>query len=346
MLNRIKSFRDVRDAIARDDVGKFDVTLPIESVRMRTDNGAIYNTLLDPSHIDYQRPALLPNDHALGQLLQRTGIDVRYGRKAFAADPYLIAEHVNYWIESGELPGIKDANDVSERKWFLRGKNNMLRAVLTDRYGQLDNEFAFSALSTVLKDESSVRDMGFFLDPKYLNARMVFPQLKVNLGTLQNPDLVFVGFHFVNSEVGCSSVRIDCCLYRQVCSNGMIVRVDGEMLLQQRHANITQNELQNRVAEALTKAIKVGDGAIQAFAKSREVKVEDPLELISKLAKTEKYSQAFTDTIKDSFQSEPGDTAYHVVNAFTHAAKSLPIEQRLEVETFAGKFMQNVEAYM
>jgi hypothetical protein len=355
MLNRVTNWGEIKQQIAFDDQGKHDITVPIDHVRMN-DTGEIFNRILSQSDSGVfnigatQVPgALRPNEHALGQLFGRVGIPAQYGRKVYNEAPAMIADHVNYWLEMYKLPGMEDGDTLEGRNWLLRAKNNMMRAVLTDSYTQLDNEFAFSALGSALEDGTAVKLQGMMLDDRYLNSRMTFPDMKVNLGTIQKPDWVFVGLHFKNSEVGCSSIVIDACLWRQVCSNGMIVRVkDSETdlasaFLQQRHSRIGRNELQNRVADAIGKAIQGGDSAIDAFARSREIKVESPLEVIKRLSKNQKYSQAFTDSVQNSFQSEPGETAFNVANAFTHAAQNLPIERRLEVETFAGNWMQGVK---
>lgn len=355
MLNRVANWKEIREEIERDDVGKHDLTVPIEQLRMN-EAGQLFNLELSripqpqsPNfstgfRIARNTEALTLNDHALGQLFGRVGIPAQYGRKVMNAEPSMIADHVNYWIEADKLPNMESHRD---REWLIRAKGTMGRAILTDKYTQLDNNFAFGALGSVLNEDDSVKLQGFMLDDRYLNARMTFPSMKVNLGTIQKPDWVFVGIHFRNSEVGCSSVAIDACLWRQVCTNGMIVRVKSKegddrfsSFLQQRHSRISQNELQNRVSDAISKAVNAGDGAIESFAKSREVKVKSPLDLIKELAKKEKYSQAFTDSVQNSFMSEPEETAYGVINAFTHAAQKLPIEQRLDVESFAGKFMQ------
>jgi Domain of unknown function (DUF932) len=338
-------WEELRGKIALDDEGKVDWTVPIKDVRMNR-NGVIGDKRFDAgslSQIGASKRGVVPNDHAQGQLFSRVGIPAQYGKRCYEEDnKNLIASQFNYWMENAEKIG----KDVEEDKsWLLRGKNDSLRGVLSDKYTQLDNSFVFDALGMALDSGDAVQTSNFFLEDKYLNMRLVFPDLTHNIGTMQKPDDVMVGVHITNSEVGASSLRIDACLFRLVCSNGMIARVGGDSLMMQRHIHLSVNEMQSRVSEAIGKAMQVGDKVVEDFARSREVKIESPLELLKKLAEKQKYSEKFTRQLETSFHEEPGDTAFHVVNALTHASQTLPFERRLEVETYAGKWMQDTLKY-
>lgn len=331
-----KQWENVFEAIKFDDVGKHDYTVPVENLLMNS-QGRIGDIRYEVGHtnqLGLDNGGLSPNEHALSQLASRLGIPSQYAKKCFEENPELLAVQTNYWITN-----MKEEDKAKE--WFLRAKGDDLRAVLSDRYTQLDNKFVFEALGNSLSGGSIVDVKNFDLNSKYLNLRMVFPDLTANIGTSIKKDDVMVGVHITNSEVGSSSLRIDSCLYRLVCENGMIARVGGDSLMQQRHVHLTNSEMENRVADAIGKALKTGDDLIESFARTREIKVNDPIKVLENLAKQQKYSQAFTDELKSSFNSEPGKTAFEVVNAFTHASKSLPFERRLEVETFAGNLMQD-----
>lgn len=334
---RRRVWGEVMNRIQKDDVGKVDYTVPVDHLKM-TDHGDVIDTYNMFNGAGYLRP----NEYALGQIFSRCGIPADYGRKCYDEEPSMISGHVNHWMEQKAEKMLEKAND---REWFVRAKGNSMRAILTDRYTQLDNEYFFDALSMNLSHGSAVDMKMFDISPVYLHARMVFPDLAVNVGTDLKPDVVHVGVHMINSEVGASSVRIVACLYRQVCSNGLVVPVDGSMsAMAQRHSYIPQNELQRMVAEALGKAIKAGDTAIDKFARAREVKVEEPIDLIMNLAKGQKYSKTVIDAIQSSYLSNPtNNSVFDVVNAFTDGAKVLPsLERRVEVETFAGNWMNKM----
>jgi hypothetical protein len=329
---------NVSQKISVDDLGKQDWTAPISQIRMNGEGriGLLGYAGGAEGQIGANHIGVVPNDHALGQLSNRVGIPTRYSRKcAEKGHTDLLAANFNTWIKD------LDEDTEGDKQWFLRGKNDMLRGVLTDKYSQLDNSFVFDALSHSLQNGDVVDVKNFDLNSKYLNFRMVFPELKVNIGTMLKKDEVMVGIHVTNSEVGASSLRIDSCLFRLVCTNGLIAKVGGESLMQQRHVHLTSREMENRVADAIDKALQIGDSVVDRFARSREIKVVNPLATLEKLARNQKYSNDFVDTIKNSFNSEPEDSAFGIINAFTHASQSLPFERRLEVETYAGKVMDD-----
>lgn len=322
-----KQWQEVQTRILADDVGKQDFVLPLKDIKLTR------GTVTSVTDMDF--PYLSPDDHALGQLSSRVGIPVRYARKCMESNKSMLDSHFNYWINK------LDEDTEGAKSWLLRAKRDTLRGVLTDKYSQLDNEFVFDALGVALQKGEIVDVKNFDLTSKLLNFRVVFPDLTMNIGTLQKPDNVMVGIHIVNSEVGASSLRIESCLFRQVCTNGLVVKVGDGALMQQRHVHLTTKEMENRVVDAIDKALQAGDSLIDKFARTRDIKVANPISRLEKLAKNQKYSNKFTDTLKNSFNSEPGDTAFHIINAFTHASQTLPFENRLEVETFAGNVMES-----
>ena len=328
-------WQEVMNKIEYDDLGKADYTVPVRHVRMNKD-GFIGDKRFGyvAGQLGESLNGLAPNEHALSQFASRLGIPAKYAKKCFDENPHMIASHFNYWLDTLE-------EDDKDKQFFLRAKADTLRAVLTDKYAQLDNSFVFDALGANLQNGSVVDVKNFNLSDKYLNLRLMFPDLTSNIGTSINKDNVMVGIHITNSEVGSSSLRIDSCLFRLVCSNGLIARVGGESLMKQRHVHLSRNEMENRVADAISESLKQGDGLLEDFARTKEITVKNPMKVLEELAKKQKYSDAFTDTLKSSFNSEPGNDAFHIVNAFTHASQSLPFDRRVEVETFAGKVMHD-----
>lgn len=321
-----------------DDIGKADYIVPTQFTRMNKE-GKIGDMRFGnvEQQVGASRLGLMPNEHALAQFSSRLGVPAKYAKKMFDENPQYMALHYNYWLEKLA----EEAKEDSDRQFLLRAKNDTMRAVLTDKYAQLDNSFVMDALSANLDKGAAVNVTNFALSDKYLNLRLIFPDLSANVGTSINRDDVMVGIHITNSEVGSSALRIDSCLFRLVCSNGMIARVGGDSLMNQRHVHLTRGEMENRVADAISESLKVGDGLIEDFARTKEVAVNNPMKVLEELAKKQKYSEAFTDSLKNSFNSDPHDSAFGIVNAFTHASKELPFERRVEVETFAGKVMQD-----
>jgi len=67
--------------------------------------------------------------------------------------------------------------------------------------------------------------------------------------------------------------------------------------------------------------------------------IEDPIAVIEKMAKKARYSQKFTDEVRNAWQEERASTKWGVVNAFTQAAQTLEGDRRVEVERMAGTLL-------
>jgi len=94
------------------------------------------------------------------------------------------------------------------------------------------------------------------------------------------------------------------------------------------------------MAEAVAEGFKVASSVLDAFLKSREVKVVEPLEVIRKIAEERQFSQKFTDQVVSGYLAEAEPSWFCVINAFTRAAQGLAPLQRIEMERFAGTLLE------
>jgi hypothetical protein len=94
------------------------------------------------------------------------------------------------------------------------------------------------------------------------------------------------------------------------------------------------------MAEAVSEGFRVASSVLDAFLKTREVKVVDPLEVIRKIAEERKFSQKLTDEVVSSYLVEPEPNLFGMINAFTNAAQKLGPLQRIEMERFAGTLLE------
>jgi len=94
------------------------------------------------------------------------------------------------------------------------------------------------------------------------------------------------------------------------------------------------------MAEAISVEFQVASSVLDAYLKTREVKVVDPLEVIRKIAEERKFSQTITDEVVSSYLIEPEANWFGVINSFTNAAQKLGPLQRIEMERFAGTLLE------
>lgn len=324
----------LKERIILDDNGKHDETVRINQLHF-LDSGDVLVPTVETDK--FSRKPFSMTDHALGQISNKLGIPTRYAKKCLEREPSLFAEHANYWLDEW----VKEDPD---KKLFIRNRGETTRAFLSDRYTILDNNRIVDMLGNVLNGGEILDIKNLSLDDRYLNLRMTIPAMKVNVGTIQKPDNVMIGIHISNSEVGCGSLRVDSCLYRLVCSNGLVVRVGGDSLMAQRHMHINDNAMEEALGKSLLEAVKVGDKAVEQFAVLQDKPISNPMAEISKIAQSQKYSKKFEENIKQNYETERTitgkDTAFEIVNALTRSAQNFDdFDRRLEAEVIAGKVM-------
>jgi len=89
----------------------------------------------------------------------------------------------------------------------------------------------------------------------------------------------------------------------------------------------------------MSHGFRIASSVLNAFLKTREEPMDDPVETIRKITKARKFSQKLTDEVVSSYLVEPEANRFEVINAFTNAAQKLGPLQRIEMERFAGTLL-------
>ena len=94
------------------------------------------------------------------------------------------------------------------------------------------------------------------------------------------------------------------------------------------------------MAESISQGFQVASTILDAFLKTREDPIADPLDTIRKIAEARQFSQKLTDEIVSSYLVEPEANRFGLINAFTNAAQQMAPLQRIEMERFAGMLIE------
>lgn len=220
----------------------------------------------------------------------------------------LQARNLNFWIEQ----------EAQHRDtFFCRFNGDTLRAVFTERYQPLDNmEILSQLIQQGFDPASQVQysiDNGMFLlkIPEYAKAFGVNP----GYGML---DEIVPGIAFSNSEVGLLAFSIEAFFYRLVCTNGLISKTAATV---SRFKHISNKGLEN-FPETLSSVIEGSVRNQEEFRLSRHSHVADPVSSIEGFSKRFGLTQNENEIVKHSFEQESGNTMFHIINAFTAAAKT------------------------
>ena len=94
------------------------------------------------------------------------------------------------------------------------------------------------------------------------------------------------------------------------------------------------------MAEAVSEGFRVASSVLDAFLKTREEPIPDPVETIRNIAAARQLSKKLTDEVVSSYLIEPEPNRFGVINSFTNAAQMLGPLQRIEMERFAGTLLE------
>jgi len=257
------------------------------------------------------------SDLAMSQFCQKLDIPVRYFRRLPDEMKILVANH--------------DLKRLKGTSFFVRGKGQWIRAFLSAEYVAYNNsEIAQTAESLLRNGALDVKS--FVLEETHMFLKIISEDIVDRESGLK------AGIMIGNSEVGAGSVSVEPFVFRKPCTNDLIV--SREKSFRHAHIHLTAHELTRRMAEAVSEGFRVASSVLDAFLKTREVKVVDPLEVIRKIAEERQFSQKITDEVVSSYMVEPESNWFGVINSFTNAAQKLGPIQRIEMERFAGTLLE------
>lgn len=257
------------------------------------------------------------SDHAMSQFCAKLDIPIRYFRR--------LPDEMKIIVGNYDLRRLKGTS------FLVRRKGDWIRAFLSAEYVVYNNcEIAQTAESLLRNGALSVKS--FVLEETHMFLKIVSEDIRDIESGLK------AGIMIGNSEVGMGSVSVEPFVFRKPCTNDLIV--SQEKSFRHAHIHLTEYEMTRRMAEAVSEGFRVASSVLDAFLKTREEPIEDPLETIRKIAEARAFSQKLTDEVVSSYLVEPEANRFGVINAFTNAAQKLGPLQRIEMERFAGTLLE------
>jgi hypothetical protein len=267
-------WKSVAEKIVQDDQNKWDRKVSGQELRISPE-GAL--ELSNDSTDTYSL-----SEVATSQMCQKLEIPVKYYRRL----PDVMKATV----------GNYDINRLNGNSYFLRGKGEWIRAFLSSDYVAYNNsEIGNTVEGLLAKGNVAVKD--FVLEETNLFLKIISDEIwDVESG-------LKAGIIIGNSEVGMGSVSVEPFVFRKPCTNDLIV--SQEKSFRHAHIHLTEFEMTRRMAEAVSEGFRLASSVLDAFLKTREEPIEDPLETIRKIAEARQFSQKLTDEVTSSFLIRP-----------------------------------------
>jgi hypothetical protein len=332
-------FGEYFDQVKRDAKFKRDVLTPESEVRLDSDLCLPDGTQVTDNGVDTIRSftdvksTTVANLNELGyRPMIATVLNSELDKREIA------------WAEKGKTK----PRDFRIRLRHDNQGHDVARAIVSERYGVIDNDTALQMLVDALPNKSAINDALMshgFDDGDNMYGNVLLPDyLKSDVDSDYG-----VGIAFRNSEIRKAVFRIDPFLFRAICLNGCIWgRMNSEIKINQKHlGNIDLAQLRADVKRAVTVALTHGNSLLVQMGHTREVEVENVDAIIAQLSRANRltieqgraWQKGYTDSLQERMGHIHDGTAFGVVNGLTRAAQSYTGEDRTYMETIAGLIM-------
>ncbi len=223
--------------------------------------------------------------------------------------------------------------------------NDVIRAIVSERYGVIDNHEAMEMVANALPSLNDALASHLFNDGDDIYGNILLPDYMKS-----EPDSDYgVGIAFKNSEIRNSTFKISPFLFRAICLNGMIWgRMNSEINVNQRHmGKIDLGDLQLQVTQAIKVALTQGNDMLTLLGYAKQVKVKNPVAVIAQLARDEKmtieqgklWHKGYLDSLHERHGDVHEKTAFGIINGLTRSAQDYTGSTREEMETLASKIL-------
>jgi hypothetical protein len=258
------------------------------------------------------------------QLAQHLNIPHEY---FISCPPHLQAVNSNHWLTlNNESAWAVRINDTKIQGFNFQGLIPFSRTQLVGLLAFLETKHPFETLSYQLQTDA-------------LDIRLFFPDEQHSVGILGSglPDLVCPGLHLQCNETGTSILSLHGLVYRLVCENGLLP--PPREVFFRHYTSADSANLMDLLQQDLESARLVAGESIWRMRKATNIKIKDPVGYIVAQA-TRRFTKGFVREAVDAFATEgAASTLYCVVNAFTRAAQRYPVQERLQIESFAGELL-------
>ena len=315
MLNTTESFANLMNAANNIQAKCRDHSVKVNDLYMSND-----------LKLNFGDESLPMSDLAIGHLCGKLKVPSRYfnrivdfGMKEFAAD------NINLWLE--------DQKD--NREFFLREYDGRIRGVLSGSYSVYDAPEILKTVAEVF-DLNEFKLKGSFINEERLHLRLI----ESTMLDIDGEDL-YAGISLDSSDVGRSGLSVKFFIWKQVCTNGMVIAKSSANLFKQKHIGIDHEDFAAGLTEGLETFYNLKDEIARSIEETSKIPVNADLEeLIEEVKTATKLSDEAAEKVVELMQVKYAPTRWGLINGITEVAQEYSLERRIELETIAGSMLK------
>ena len=326
------------DVLKAQQVSKVDVVKPESAIRLKDSGTLLDGTPLTKSGMNSLR-LFTDIPSSMISFMEERGYNDELVR--FVNDE--LNRRENEWQNKG-----KDSREFRVRTRHDDDGNTVARAIVSERYGVIDNLEAMEMIIDALPTKDAIKDA--LASHLHNDGDDMFGNLLLPDNIKSEPDSDYgVGIAFRNSEVRNSTFKVSPFLFRAICLNGMIWgRQNSDIRVNQRHmGNIDKRELREEVRRAIVVALSQGNDLLTLLGHSKQVEVKNPEQVIAQLSRDNKmtiaqgklWHKGYLESLQETNGHAHDRTAFGIVNGLTRSAQDYTGSTREQMETIASAIL-------
>ena len=243
-----------------------------------------------------------------------------YFNRCAAENPQLAATNINSWLTD------------DSRDFMLRTYDGRIRGCLSASYSKFDAPDLLTALDEALGMDN-YKLKGSFINEERLHVRMVEKEML----PINGEDL-FAGITIDSSDIGRSGLYVQFFIYKQVCTNGLIVPKSSGRLFRQKHIGITSEEFKEGLLDGLTKFDEIKESSIEMIKRNKEIPTGE--EILDEIRDKTKLAEEVVEDVIHLVDSSYDRSRWGIINGITEIAQNYSLERRLQLEAIAGEMLK------
>lgn len=245
-----------------------------------------------------------------------------YFNRCAQQNKILAAKNVNEWLKD------------DPRQFLVREYDGRIRGLLSGSYSKFDAPEILKAFDEVL-DLSKYKLKGYFINEERMHIRLVEKEML----PIDDEDL-FAGISLDSSDIGRSGLYVRFFIWKQVCTNGLIIPKSSGELFRQKHVGITSEEFAKNLKNGLENFDEIKTDVVEMIQETKKFPTDDDIEKLSEEIKNKtKLTDDVVDEVIMLMNKSYDRSRWGLINGITEVAQKYTLERRLELEQIAGDML-------
>lgn len=247
-------------------------------------------------------------------------IPVVYFNRCANENKQLAAININNWLKD------------DSREFMLRTYDGRIRGCLSASYSKFDAPDLLTAVDEALGMDN-YKLKGSFINEERLHLRLVEKEML----PIEGEDL-FTGITIDSSDIGRSGLYVQFFIYKQVCTNGLIIPKSSGKLFRQKHIGISSEEFKEGLLEGLTKFNEIKENSIELIKRNKKIPTGE--EILEEIKEKTRFTDDVIDEVINIVDKSYDHSRWGIINGITEIAQNYSLERRLQLEAIAGEMLK------